>query len=403
MDDATKNAEDLIAQIKDSTDTFRRHQCRHTMPEGGRCGSPAMNGEKFCYHHHQTRRPIADARQRRARRNAFDMPTPNSRAEIQDSLGRIIAHVAGNDIDLRRAGLLLYALQLASTNLTEHQRHIKSPKQTLSTEPEPAVQPEHPHYGTGPRPQFAPNGEPISTIQPTTEPSQDSAPDFTPPPAKWHRLQQGTGRLLLEQLGRHHSKDNPLPGTPEDRRDTADEVSFQPEGPTHDVSSRPELSPTRDVSFRPEPRSGAVEKPASPPLTSDEPEALTIQAVATTHELVICSAQSETIEYASHLCRPAGCHTAWRWSRVRPGRRRQDRGRAGSERNSSGYSCNRLLNSCLDARIGRRAYPHQRTGPNRMGRIRDSNASCGSRGIYCSCRHAAELSSGNDDGCRSGS
>ena len=289
MDDATNNAEDLITRIKDSTDTFRRHQCRHTKPEGGRCGSPAMRGEKFCYHHHLTRRPIADARLRQARRNAFDMPTPNSRAEIQQSLGRIIDRVAGNDIDLRRAGLLLYALQLASTNLTEHQRHPAKNK----PEPEQA-QPEHPHYGTGPRPQFAPNGEPISTIQTTTEPSEDSAPDFTPPPAKWHRLQQGTGRLLLEQLGRHHSKDNPLPGKPEDRRNTADEGSSQPEGPTHDVSSRPELIPTHNVSFRPRlrpthdvsfrPERSGVEKPASLPLTP-EPEPLsTIQAAASTHQ-----------------------------------------------------------------------------------------------------------------------
>jgi len=416
MDDATKNAEDLITRIKNSTDTFRRHQCRHTMPEGERCGSPAMRGEKFCYHHHLTRRPIADARLRQARRNAFDMPTPNSRAEIQQSLGRIIDRVAGNDIDLRRAGLLLYALQLASTNLTEHLRHPRKNQ----PEAEPA-QPEHPHYGTGPRPQFAPNGDPISTIQTTIEPSEDSAPDFTPPPAKWHRLQQGTGRLLLEQLGRHHSKDNPLPGKPEDRRNTADEGSSQPEGPTHDVSSRPELIPTHNVSFRPRlrpthdvsfrPERSGVEKPASLPLTPDQPHPEstqhsilpTIQAVATTRELVICSAQSETIEYASHLCRPAGCHTARRWPSLRPGRRWQDRGRAGSERDSSGYSSNRLFDSCPDARIGRRAYAHQRTGPNRMGRIRDSNASSGSGRLYCSRRHALELSSRNNDCRRSGS
>ena len=188
------------------------------------------------------------------------MPTPNSRAEIQESLGRIISRVAGNDIDLRRAGLLLYALQLASTNLTEHQRHPKK------SDPEPErTQPEHPHYGTGPRPQFDPNGEPISTIQNSAEQSEDSAPDFTPPPAKWHRLRQGTGRLLLEQLGRHHSGDNPLPGTPEDRLDPADEVSSQPEGPARDVSIGPD-------------RSG-MEKPASlPTQPQNEPVIATLQA-----------------------------------------------------------------------------------------------------------------------------
>ncbi|WP_035356207.1 hypothetical protein [Edaphobacter aggregans] len=210
MDDAAN----LIEQIKDSTTTYRKHQCRHTMPEGTRCGSPAMTGERYCYYHHATRKPVADARQRRARRNSFDMPSPNSRAEIQDSIGRIISHVAGNDIDLRRAGLLLYALQLASTNLTEHQRHHKTAKPNLSTDPEPARKLEHPHYRTGPKPQFAPNGEPISTIQITQPQPEDSAPDFTAPPAKWHRLNPATGRLLLEQLGRHHGREL-LPGSPE--------------------------------------------------------------------------------------------------------------------------------------------------------------------------------------------
>jgi hypothetical protein len=210
----------LIEQVKESTNTWRKHQCRHIMPEGIRCGSPALRDERFCYHHHQTRRPIADARKRQARRNAFGMPVPNSRAEIQDSIGRIISHIAGNEIDLRRAGLLLYALQLASTNLTEHQRR-KSADQTLSTDPQTAPPPEHPHYGTGPKPAFTSDGEPISTVQPPP-PQPD---DFTPLPAKWHRLNVATGRTLLDALGRHHSQ-TALPGKPEDRKNSeaTDEV-----------------------------------------------------------------------------------------------------------------------------------------------------------------------------------
>ena len=93
------NAEDLIEQIKNSNDTFRKSQCRHTMPEGERCGSPAMHGEKFCYYHHETRKPVADPQLSQARRNAFLLPKPASRAAIQDALGRIISRIAYNDID----------------------------------------------------------------------------------------------------------------------------------------------------------------------------------------------------------------------------------------------------------------------------------------------------------------
>lgn len=259
-----ENAAELIEQIKDSTGTWRKHQCRHTMPEGTRCGSPALRGERLCYHHHQTRRPIADARQRHARRNAFAMPTPNSRAEIQDGIGRIIAHVAGNDIDLRRAGLLLYALQLASTNLTEHQRHHKASAQTLSTDPQPTL-PNYEHYGTGPKPEFASNGEPISTIQTTQSQPEDPAPDFTPPPAKWHRLSPATGRALLEDLGRHYA-------------------TSQPSHCTTELSSRPERSEVeRPASLPPEPQ-----QPQNCQTVGPEEILPNVQAVAISERSLRC-------------------------------------------------------------------------------------------------------------------
>jgi hypothetical protein len=71
------DANQLIEQIKNSNDTFRRHQCRHTLPEGRRCGSPAMRGEKFCYYHHAERKPVADPRLRQARRCSFSLAQPS--------------------------------------------------------------------------------------------------------------------------------------------------------------------------------------------------------------------------------------------------------------------------------------------------------------------------------------
>jgi hypothetical protein len=94
-----------------------------------------MRGEKFCYYHHQTRKPSADAQQRQARRNAFGLPKPTSRAAIQEALGEIISRIGHNAIDPRRAGLLLSTLQLASTYLSEQQR-----ANSESTQSEPATQ-----------------------------------------------------------------------------------------------------------------------------------------------------------------------------------------------------------------------------------------------------------------------
>ncbi len=77
--------------------------------------------EEFCYYHHTTRKPVANPRQRRSRRSTFDLPLPEDRSAIQSSIGQVLQRIAANDIDPRRAGLLLYGLQIASLNLPKTQ------------------------------------------------------------------------------------------------------------------------------------------------------------------------------------------------------------------------------------------------------------------------------------------
>jgi hypothetical protein len=95
----------------------KRYQCRHIFTDGHRCGSPCLRQEDFCYYHHTTRRPVQDPRQRQIRTALFDLPMPEDRAAIQRSIGEVLRRIARNEIDRRRAGLLLYGLQIASTNL----------------------------------------------------------------------------------------------------------------------------------------------------------------------------------------------------------------------------------------------------------------------------------------------
>jgi hypothetical protein len=94
-----------------------KFQCHHIFPDGFRCGSPRMRDEQFCYFHHDSRRPVVRPEKRIARRSTFSLFTPTSHDSIQESLGDLLIRIAANDIDARRAGLLLYGLQLASTNL----------------------------------------------------------------------------------------------------------------------------------------------------------------------------------------------------------------------------------------------------------------------------------------------
>ncbi len=117
-----------------------RQRCRHIHADGCRCGSPCLRGEAFCYFHHTSRKPIARTEPRRSRRSAFDLPLPEDRTAIQLSIGEILRRIATNDVDPRRAGLLLYALQIASTNLAQARNQassapIESPVEELTVDP----------------------------------------------------------------------------------------------------------------------------------------------------------------------------------------------------------------------------------------------------------------------------
>jgi hypothetical protein len=86
-----------------------------------RCGSPALRGQQYCYHHHPTRARVASPSERRARRIArqsFNLPVPANQFELQITLNEIVQRLAANQIDSRRAGLLLFALQISAANLS---------------------------------------------------------------------------------------------------------------------------------------------------------------------------------------------------------------------------------------------------------------------------------------------
>ncbi len=99
--------------------TPKRFQCRHIFTGGHRCGSPALKQEFFCFYHHTSRKPVpkSEAQARKGRRAEFTLPRPEDRSAIQHAIGEVLLRIADHGIDARRAGLLLYGLQIASLNL----------------------------------------------------------------------------------------------------------------------------------------------------------------------------------------------------------------------------------------------------------------------------------------------
>src|ERR1700687_3451097 len=117
--------------MQHSTETPKQYQCRHIFTDGHRCASPCLRREEFCYYHHTTRKPVINPRQRRSRRGTSTLPLPDARSAIQSSIGEVLQRIASNDIDPRRAGLLLYGLQIASLNLPKPEREAAPAPETV--------------------------------------------------------------------------------------------------------------------------------------------------------------------------------------------------------------------------------------------------------------------------------
>jgi hypothetical protein len=129
--------------MQHTTEAAKQYQCRHIFTDGHRCASPCLRQEEFCYYHHTTRKPIANPKQRRRScRSTFHLPLPEDRSAIQSSIGEVLQRIAANDIDPRRAGLLLYGLQIASLNLPKPQpAHRNAKPEPVETVEEITIDP----------------------------------------------------------------------------------------------------------------------------------------------------------------------------------------------------------------------------------------------------------------------
>jgi hypothetical protein len=98
--------------------------CDHLKEDGVFCNSPALHGRKFCYFHLNLRgRRLKAARARRRGDNpALNLPFPEDMHAVQVSLAEILWALAERRIDHKAAGLMLYTLQQASTNLNQTPR-----------------------------------------------------------------------------------------------------------------------------------------------------------------------------------------------------------------------------------------------------------------------------------------
>ena len=83
-------------------------QCEHVKLNGIRCGSPALKNKTLCYFHFRAHD-----------RHEKYIPFLEDGNALQFALMQIIRGVMDDRIDLKKANTLLYALQIAASNLKQ--------------------------------------------------------------------------------------------------------------------------------------------------------------------------------------------------------------------------------------------------------------------------------------------
>jgi len=107
-------------------------RCRHIKASGTQCGSPALRDKNFCYYH-QLHRPWAVECYSESKWATGEITLPyfEDAHSIQSVIRQVVQMVLQKRIERNTASLLLYALQIASSNLKRMELEKPQPEQVV--------------------------------------------------------------------------------------------------------------------------------------------------------------------------------------------------------------------------------------------------------------------------------
>ena len=116
-------------------------RCRHVKTNGTQCGSPALKAEELCYYHQQNQPQEVELYVDGERHSEGSMVLPvfEDAHSIQTAIRQVVQLMLSRRIDRKDAGVLLYALQIASGNLKTMQAEKATPTQVVM-EPDKAAE-----------------------------------------------------------------------------------------------------------------------------------------------------------------------------------------------------------------------------------------------------------------------
>ncbi len=110
-------------------------QCHHIKTSGVRCGSPAVRNKRYCYYHQRSRPLLLNFARENENPQLFSLPVFEDAHAIQFTLRNVAHRLLDGAIDQKTAGLLFYALQIASSNLKQMKAETPQPDQVVVDPP----------------------------------------------------------------------------------------------------------------------------------------------------------------------------------------------------------------------------------------------------------------------------
>jgi hypothetical protein len=157
--------------MSSSPDKFSDEICAQRKANGDPCQSPALRGERFCHYHKVTGMPKINI-DNSPSGHAY-LPVFEDAVSIQSAISDVCEMMLHRRIETKEASILLYAMQVASTNMAHmngeiSQRKHKSQKKS-SAEPTSSAAPsskEAPTVHDSPATSSSePHSQPPGTIQ----------------------------------------------------------------------------------------------------------------------------------------------------------------------------------------------------------------------------------------------
>jgi hypothetical protein len=102
--------------------TFPGERCQHIKLSGSRCGAPALRDQQYCRFHQSCFAITIDvSTSATVPRAPFLLPALEDATSIQVAITQVCEHLLHRRLDPNKAGVLLYAMQVASANLNRLQ------------------------------------------------------------------------------------------------------------------------------------------------------------------------------------------------------------------------------------------------------------------------------------------